>query len=104
MVQCDRCRRWVYLDETDFACTDAADVAPFTCNLCNVVRSLETRLRASELEVEMLGRAVRAMKDQIEAHYAKPDPSGIPIAKPTLQERRHPSRTVGAAALQQQCR
>ncbi|KAL3214831.1 hypothetical protein MRX96_051415 [Rhipicephalus microplus] len=27
------------------------------------------------------------MKDQIEAYYAKPDPSGIPIAKPTLQER-----------------
>lgn len=86
MVQCDRCRRWVYLDETDFACTDAADVAPFTCNLCNVVESLETRLRASEQEVETLGRAVRAMKDQLEAYHAKPDPSGNPIAKPTLQE------------------
>ncbi|KAL3192798.1 hypothetical protein MRX96_058661 [Rhipicephalus microplus] len=86
MVQCDRCRRWVYLDETDFACTDAADVAPFTCNLCNVVGSLETRLRASEQEVETLGRAVRAMKDQIKAYYAKPDPSGIPIAKATLQK------------------
>ncbi|KAL3190687.1 hypothetical protein MRX96_002352 [Rhipicephalus microplus] len=86
MVQCDRCRRWVYLDETDFACTDAADVALFTCNLCNVVGSLETRLRASDQEVETLGRAVRAMKDQLEAYYAKPDPSGIPIAKPTLEE------------------
>lgn len=85
-MQCDRCRRWVYLDETDFACTDAADVAPFTCNLCNVVESLETRLRASEQEVETLGRAVRAMKDQLEAYHAKPDPSGNPIAKPTLQE------------------
>ncbi|KAL3188540.1 hypothetical protein MRX96_003500 [Rhipicephalus microplus] len=58
----------------------------FTCNLCNIVGSLETRFRASEQEVETLRRAVRAMKDQLEAYYAKPDPSGITIAKPALQE------------------
>ncbi|KAH6926159.1 hypothetical protein HPB50_015387 [Hyalomma asiaticum] len=87
MVQCDRCRRWAYLYETDFACTDTADVAPFTCNFCNVVESLETRLRASEQEVETLGRVVRAMKDQLQAYQAKPDLSnGIPIEMPALQE------------------
>lgn len=87
MVQCDRCRRWAYLDETDFACTDTADVAPFTCNFCNVVESLETRLRASEQEVETLGRVVRAMKDQIQAYHAKPDLSNdIPVEMPALQE------------------
>ncbi|KAH6927337.1 hypothetical protein HPB50_001877 [Hyalomma asiaticum] len=73
MVQCDRCRRWAYLDDTDFACTDTAHVAPFTCNFCNVVESLETRLRASEQEVETLGRVVRTSPKEDTLEVRQPE-------------------------------
>ncbi|KAL1471085.1 hypothetical protein MTO96_040110 [Rhipicephalus appendiculatus] len=80
MVQCDRCRRWAYLDETDFPYTDAADATAFVCNLCNTIELLETRLRASETEIETLRGVILAVKEQlqeplkVDEHSCSPQP------------------------------
>lgn len=45
-INCDSCRRWVYLDETPFDDLKAAtDADAFTCKLCKRLESLEIRLK-----------------------------------------------------------
>lgn len=80
MVQCDRCRRWAYLDETDFPSTDAADATVFVCHLCTTIEVLETRLRVSEKVIETLQGVILAVKDQLQEplkddeHSCSPQP------------------------------
>ncbi|KAL1422026.1 hypothetical protein MTO96_022488 [Rhipicephalus appendiculatus] len=82
MVQCDRCRRWAYLDETDFPSTDAADATAFVCNLCNTIEVLETRLRASETEIETLRGVILAVKEQLQEPLKVDEHSCSPPASP----------------------
>ncbi|KAH8029483.1 hypothetical protein MRX96_046575 [Rhipicephalus microplus] len=66
MVHCDKCRRWAYLDETNFPSTDAADAPVFVCNLCNTIEVLQARLRASERETDTIRGVILAVKEHLQ--------------------------------------
>lgn len=97
MVQCDRCLRWAYFDETDFPCTDAADATPFVCNFCNAVETLEARLRASEKDMELLRGVVQAMKEQY--MYSMPNLLQQVMPPPRSYHPRNPTRLPPTAVL-----
>ncbi|KAL3199327.1 hypothetical protein MRX96_013980 [Rhipicephalus microplus] len=65
MVQCEKCRRWAYLDETSFPSMEAADAAEFVCNLCSTIEVLQARMRASETEIDTLRGVILAVKEQL---------------------------------------
>ncbi|KAH6948850.1 hypothetical protein HPB50_026601 [Hyalomma asiaticum] len=68
LVQCDRCDRWLHLDETGFPDLEAASAAsPFTCKPCVTVESLHARLRSIESDVATMHERQRTTESDMEA-------------------------------------
>ncbi|KAL1487123.1 hypothetical protein MTO96_046657 [Rhipicephalus appendiculatus] len=74
MVQCNKCRRWAYFEETSFKSEqDAAEAPGFVCLHCNnyetvqaKVAELEASLLALRSAVEHLGTGGVDLKQQLE--------------------------------------
>lgn len=66
LVQCDKCSRWLYLDEAGFTgIQQAEEASPFICKLCTTVEDLHTRLHAAESEVAILRGLVEKLQVQL---------------------------------------
>ncbi|KAH6941859.1 hypothetical protein HPB50_023665 [Hyalomma asiaticum] len=116
LVQCDRCDRWLHLDETGFQDIEAASAAsPFTCKPCVTVESLHARLRTAESDVASMHErqrkteadmeVLRALVEQLQARLPMSmippekesmDPNGQPVASgPELMHTTHPEGECG---------
>lgn len=85
MVQCDRCRRWVYLDETDFEDTQTANAASFfACNLCGILEALHNRLRTAEEEVRAIRHCTQELERRVRMPLMKTDGDDVAGPEPSL--------------------
>lgn len=65
-VQCDQCRRWAYLDETDFRTPrEARASGSFVCNICSSSADLARKLEATEVEATELRKVVMQLQEQV---------------------------------------
>lgn len=72
-VQCDQCRRWAYLDETDFrTLRDARASGSFVCNICSSNAALVRKVEAAEKEATELRRVVMQLQEQVRQLTAQP--------------------------------
>ncbi|XP_070395570.1 uncharacterized protein [Dermacentor albipictus] len=74
LVQCERCERWCYLDETTFKTVAEAEGNGFVCRLCKMIENLEKQLKSEmartkeELEKEKTKRA--EFEERVEREWA----------------------------------
>ncbi|KAL3187217.1 hypothetical protein MRX96_025530 [Rhipicephalus microplus] len=91
VVQCDRCDRWLYLDEAgfpDLATTSAAN--PSTCKPYLTVEALQTRLHALEATVAGLGQQVTARGQEVPDRSEQEQDTTLSTSTPETRAMRTP--------------
>lgn len=91
VVQCDRCDRWLYLDEAGFPDLAAASAAsPFTCKPCLTVEGLQARLHALEAVVTGLVRQAAARGQEVPERSDQEQDTILSTLTPETGARRTP--------------